>query len=555
MKEKLGQFREFIKKLSRKTKILIGTALVLVVLVIGAVVVARMLNRSKYDVLYSDVNTDEAQQIVGLLQDSEVDYRYDGQGTIYVPSEDVDQVKADLASQGYPKSGFTYDIFTTNATMLTTDSDKQTYKLYELQDRIGATISLFDNVKDAKVTIAMGEEQKYALDDSDQEEASASVVMIMEDDGSPTEEQAEAVQNLVSKAIPGMTITNVAVFDGNGIDVSVQDAGEDTGMSSEENNEITQLVEEQISKKVMNVLSPVYGSGNVRVSTKATLNMETLVRETIDYSTPEKIDQNDKSGLLSDESGSREWTSEDEAASGVAGTETNADVPEYNTDDTEDTEGYGTYTYDRDYLYNQVKEQGQVPSGAIDDLSVAVTINGEDLGALDDDDLKSLIGNAAGIGLVDQDEKITVLAAPFYDNLQETETQTTTSTSFFANRRNLVILGVILGVLLLLGIALALVLARRRKKKAVAEEAGQEEIASLLDALDEERAEGAQAALSAEREQEKQGEEVLSMESEKSMELRQQIRDFAEQSPEIAAQMLRSWLNGGEADGGRNSRG
>lgn len=33
------------------------------------------------------------------------------------------------------------------------------------------------------------------------------------------------------------------------------------------------------------------------------------------------------------------------------------------------------------------------------------------------------------------------------------------------------------------------------------------------------------------------------------MDLRQQIRDFAEQSPEIAAQMLRNWLNGGELGG------
>ena len=79
---------------------------------------------------------------------------------------------------------------------------------------------------------------------------------------------------------------------------------------------------------------------------------------------------------------------------------------------------------------------------------------------------------------------------------------------------------------------------------------------SLLENLGEgeeakEAPEGA-AVLASEEETEEDG-PILDPQTEKSMELRQQIRDFAEQSPEIAAQMLRNWLNGGEADGGRNS--
>ena len=113
MKEKLGQFKEFFAKLGKKTKVLIGIGII--VLVAAAVVLALVLNRKEYEVLYSDVNTDEVQQIIGKLQDSGIDYRYDGQGTIYVPETNVDQVKANLASEGYPKSGFTYDVFRNNA--------------------------------------------------------------------------------------------------------------------------------------------------------------------------------------------------------------------------------------------------------------------------------------------------------------------------------------------------------------------------------------------------------------------------------------------------------
>lgn len=561
MKEKLDKGKEFILKLSKKTKVLICVGLV--VLIAAAVIIALILNRTEYGVLYTEVNTEEAQQIIGLLQESGVEYRYDGKGTISVPEQNVDRVKADLASQGYPKSGFTYDIFTNNATMMTTDSDKQTYKLYELQNRIGATISLFDNVKDAKVTIALGEQQKYALDDSDQEEASASVVMLMKDNGSPTEEQAIAVQNLVSKSIPGMTIENVAIFDGNGKDVSVNPEDNSPKLTNEDTSQIARMVEEQVSQKVLNVLMPVFGRDNVRVSARATVNMETLIRESITYNTPDKIDANDKTGLLSNSSGSRESNTEDGTAGGVAGTETNADVPEYNTDENENDTRYSNMQYDREYLFNQIKEQGEVPAGAIENLSVGVTVNGEDLGDIDEYNLISLIGNAAGIDPVDQDEKITVLAAPFYESQNEEDTQTAGGTGFFARRNSWIIIGIIAAVLLIAGIILALLLARRKKKKAkekealelAAEQVKQAELAELLAKQEtgEESAGGEEGVtvLAAEGEEETE-EPVIDAVTKKSMELRQQIRDFAEQSPEIAAQMLRNWLNGGEADGRRN---
>ncbi len=553
MKEKLGQFKEFFAKLGRKTKILIGAGLI--VLIAAAVILALVLNRKEYEVLYSEVNTDEAQQIIGLLQESAVDYRYDGQGTIYVPAENVDQVKVSLASQGYPKSGFTYDIFRNNATMMTTDSDKQTYKIYDLQDRIGATISLFDNVKDAKVTIALGEQQKYALDDSDKEEASASVVMVMQDNGSPTEEQAIAVQNLVSKAIPGMSIDNVAIFDGNGLDVSVNEESEGSGISTQETEEIARIAENQISQKVLNVLSPLFGNGNVRVSTKARVNMETLVRETIDYSTPEKRDEDDKQGLLSKESGAWETNNADGTVNGVAGTETNADIPEYNTDGGEDDTNYASRQYDREYLFNQIKEQGQVPAGAIEDLSVAVTLNTDDLGDIDEDDLKSVIGNAAGIQLVDQDEKVAILAAPFFEP-EGDETQTTAAGGFFARSSSWLILGVVLLLFLVAtGIVLAVVLNNKNKKKRAAQQAAAEQARMLAMMGEQEGAENMEGIVGEgiiDNEEEEENAQVLDAETEKGMELRQQIREFAEQSPEIAAQMLRNWLSGGEQDGRRS---
>ena len=85
MKEKLEQIKEFVGKLSSKTKKLIiaGAALLL----IAAVAVAFILNNQPYEVLFSGLGTEEAQQIVGKLQESGIDFKYQGESTILVKKD------------------------------------------------------------------------------------------------------------------------------------------------------------------------------------------------------------------------------------------------------------------------------------------------------------------------------------------------------------------------------------------------------------------------------------------------------------------------------------
>ena len=58
--------------------------------------------------------------------------------------------------------------------------------------------------------------------------------------------------------------------------------------------------------------------------------------------------------------------------------------------------------------------------------------------------------------------------------------------------------------------------------------------------------EAAAAATAQQPEQETQQAEIMDLETEKSMELRQDVRKFAEDNPEIAAQMVKNWLREGE---------
>lgn len=527
MKEKFEGVTEFIKKLSSKTKKLIiaGAA----ILVIGAVVIALVLNNKPYEVLFYELGPEESQQIVNKLQEDGVEFRYKGDSAIMVKKEELDQVKAKLVQEGYPKSGFTYDTYTQNAGLMTTDSDKQLYKLYELQDRIGATIRSFDGVKDAKVTIALGEESKYALDEDAKEKSTATAVVTMQDGGAPTEKQAAAVQRLVAKSVPKMRMEDVAVFDGNMNDIS---ASAKDGKSGSDAEEIAQVVEDQITKNVMKVLRPIYGNENVHVSARAQINMEQLIREVTTYNTPEKIDKKDKVGIVSKEETHNEKANNTDGASGVAGSETNADTPQYNTDG-EGGSSASSETVSKEYLVNQIKEQGQISPGVLDNLTISVAINQNGWEKLSEVKVKELVGNASGIAAAERAEKIAVASVDFY---QKDDTEEASNAVIKMGKYVPYIIIAVVALLVILGIVLLLLLLKKKKKN--------QNVDEMLE--DENLEEFTPNIVNTEKQENR---EILEIQNDKGLQLKRDVRDFSDKNPEISAQLIKSWLNGGDENG------
>lgn len=547
LKQTVEKLKAFESKFSKKTK---RTALVLTVLIIGgAVAIATVLNKKEYTILYSELNDSDVQTILSKLKDTGVDYQYKSNGTILVDEKSVDQVRVQLAEEGYPKDGFAYDTFINNTGGMTTDSAEQTYKLYQIQDRLGAEIKLFSGVKDAKVNIALAQEQKYVLQDNeDAQKASASVVVIMKEGETLSQKQATAIQRLVAKSIRNLAMSDVAVIDGDGIVVST-DTGEDGTGSNNTAQELATMLEQQIEKNIVNVLTPIYGQGNVRVSAKGTFNMEKLIRETITYNTPEKIDENDKTGIVSKENtSSSQSSSENTPSSGTPGTSSNSDVPQYNTDSNSgNNQQSENQAAEKDFLVNQTKEQGQIDSGVLEDLRVSVAINGNDYGLLQQEEVIALIGNAAGMPNKSWNNKISIVAAPFYDTQQDANGNTTedgNGNNTEVTKINIpwLIVGPIAGVLVLLLIIFLIIRKRRKKKQALLEEA--ELSAELSEELEE-----AKRALDAERLAMEKQKELYEHQSARSQELRDNVQEFAQQNPEISAQMLKIWLSGGDDDG------
>lgn len=534
-----------------------GTAVVALI----AIIALFFLGKDKeYSTLFTGLSQEEATQLVGLLQEEGTSYRYDpGNGTIRVLSNVVDQTRANLLSQGYPKSGFTYDMYLNNTGLMTTESDKKQITLYELQDRLGAQIRLFEGVQDAKVVINEASDRKYALGDEAQMSASASVVITMKNGSALTEEKAQAVKTLISHAVRGMNFTDVAVLDAATMTEVASDSGGSTSGSATDLTSLTTLVESNIAGNVRRVLEQLYGTGNVAVSVKGTLNMERLIQESTQYTTPDRIDEEDKRGLLETEELNGEGAyGAEQAAGGVVGTDANADTPRYTNEDgtAEVDEGYNSYSASRQWLYNILKEQRQIDPGVLEDVSIGVVILTDDSESVPEETLRRLVANSAGVPLDTAGEKITIVRAPNPEPTQEIVVQPDGFAALVAALPLAVWIAILVGIVLLI-LLLILLLVRRRKKRKEEEaevveimgggELSAEDLAGGEVESEDEDAEGLGVPGLAEIEDEfAKNEEILNLRMQRSLRLKQNIAEFVDQNPQIVAKLIQGWLNGEE---------
>lgn len=552
-------FKDYWRGISDKTKkILIAIVTGTVAIAIISVFVLNMGMKGDYSTLFTGLNQDEAREVVAMLQDQGIDYRFnDRQGAIRVPSSKVDQTRAGLLSKGYPKSGFTYDMYRSNAGLMTTESDKKQYTLYDLQDRLGAQIRLFDGVQDAKVTIAEGGDQKYALGDDAQTDASASVVVTMKEGRVLSDSEASAIRNLIARAVRGMNFTNVAVFDAATMQEVGGDGGDDGSYGGAKDlTALTSLVENNIAGNVRRVLEKLYGQGSSAVSVKGTLNMEKLIQENTQYTTPEKIDAQDKQGLLQQENASNENSgTAQQQAGGVAGTDANADTPRYTNQGgaKPPSDSYANSSAAREWLYNSVKEQRQVDPGVLENTTIGVVIDTADT-TVSMDDLINLVANSAGVSKEDAKQKITIIRA-------QSPASKEVSTALAAPKaqpQNVLPLPIIIamaaGGFLILLLILLLLLGRRKRRPSPGEDGEDLD----LPPEDEEvfsQSSRKEPGLSPDfhDEEMEKNEEILNLRMQHSLKLKQNIGEFVDQNPQIAAKLVQSWLRGeGESGGGKH---
>lgn len=512
IKKALDPLKQFWSNTSPIVKrVIIGGVIVTIIV---ALALSFLLNSKEYVVIFEDLSQAETTEILAALQDMDVSVKADGT-SIMVLKEDESRVRMALATEGYPKSGLSYYLIEQNSGMLTTDYERKQYVNMQLQERIAASIKTLDGVKDAVVTITVPDEEVFYL--QEKEKPTASVIIHMKQGATLSKSQIVGIQNLVAKSVSGLTKDNIALTDSQGNDLS--------GDSSDNNDTtkigITREIESDIKKKVTAVLLGPYKNEQFKVSVTATVDTDNMVKEETIY-TPSP--DGDNTGVISEETRSQESSSSNQADGGVAGTSSNSEVPTYPTGGSSGTSTSSSNDENIKYKVSQTKSQTQKSGAKIEKISIGIAIDKASFEPGERESITQLVAYAAGVS----PEAITVQNFQFYE-----EEQTSGTDENVGGMNKMLLFGGIGGGVLLLAAGLLIFMMMKKRKKAEEEEL----VAAGIGTEGMSREEALNAVFGATEEQEAIG-HITPVQDAR----REEIKEFAKSNPEIAAQMIKSWL-------------
>ena len=545
-----GKVKEFFSKMSKRVIVL----LILLAVAIVALIVGLGIHRANqpYSVLFTGLSTSDMSAVLSYLSDHGVnDYKVQNNDTVLVRAAQEQELKAGILQQGYPTTGYAYTTYLDNIGMLSSESDRKQLSLYDLQDQLSAVISRFDDVQSATVTLAMASDNRYILSDT-VVDASAAVQVKLQPGKTLSNQLVSAIRNYVSHSVQGLSFSNVRIMDTEGNEAS---GSSDSAMLSD-TADLKMALEAQVDSttrsKILAVLEPLFGYNNLSVSVNSTVDVSHTYQEVLRYIEPEWAQDGSSGGqgII----GSWVWDSgiirgDTENAGGVAGTSTNADLNEYvisRGDITGNEQEIGT-SGQRDYLVSTENTQSESQGGMVTDMMVAVAINSrvaENPSDINTRTLLPLVARAANISSEYEAEKIEIVVYPFFREEPEEEPEEQDWLKSMMDRLPpwALYAAIAGGVLFLILLTVALIVLRKikKKKKNKAEQVLQlqreQQLAQYAPDM-------TVAALSPEQ---GGGADIMDLNTEHSMELRRDVRQFAEDNPAIAAQMVKNWLRGSE---------
>ena len=276
LKEKyLQPVKDFWGGLEPPKRKKIGIAAGVLLILIVALVV--YLNYTPYTVLYRDLDSTEASEILTKLQEKGITVKMEGQGTILVPENQEAALKMQLATEGYPKSGFSYDIYMNNVDTMATDSDRRTYYMFQLQNRMQEAVKTINGVKDAVVTITLPDNGNYVLSRAGNE-ATASVLVTLVGTEEFTKSQVNGIKQLVSKGVLGLKAENVSVINSN-TGKEMGSSAEDLSGEASDRLAIEKQIDERIEDKVSIILESFVGRDGFRVVATSHINTDSVLRQ------------------------------------------------------------------------------------------------------------------------------------------------------------------------------------------------------------------------------------------------------------------------------------
>lgn len=513
-----------------------------------------------YRVLYSAISDQDGGTIVAQLEQMNVPYKFQSNGTIMVPDDRLYETRLKLAQMGLPKGGAVGFELLDHEKFGISQFGEQVNFQRALEGELSRTIATLGPVHSVRVHLAI---PKPSLFVHEQKPPSASVTLNLLNGKTLDSGQVNAISWLLSSAIPGLAADKVTILDQNG-HLLTQNGGQ---MMQTSQRNYTNEVEADYQNRILAILAPIMGPGNVRAQVTAQIDFTAQEQTQEQYQPNSKPDamsvrsrqtsqaeQGGKSavggvpGALSnqppvpavtpiDKTSSAEKGSMDKSANSGGSAKADEKLTPFNNRKDETT----------NYELNRTLTHIKNSTGNIKRLSVAVVVNyqtskmkGEGEHAVEEDkprplpkeqmdQINALVKEAIGYS-AERGDTLNIVNSPF----QAPEDDSLLNA--FWKQPAFVTLLLSIGRYMLV-VLVAWVLWRKAVKPA-----WQRQQDAFRERLDLEKAarEAEAEAVIAQNENRERAKMQLRMDADV---IAQQLRDTAEQDPKVIALVIRQWLN------------
>ena len=297
MNEHIKLLIEDIKKLWLKLDInqkFSIAALLVAMFVVGIFFIVKA-TEPNWSVLYSDLSKQDVAAITESLKKSGYAYKLsDDKTTILVKNQDKEDLRMFVAENDLIKDTTGGFELLDDLQLGSTDFKNKLTKQRIFQGELTRSIEKINGVSKARVQLAEPERSIFSDED---EEPSASVVLILEPGVKLKASQIMAIKNLVAYSVPRLTNDRVFLTVQNGNVLS-----EDVAKNSSDMQTYRTNFEKEAAKKIKDTLETIMGKDNVSVQVSTVMDFN-QTRATIESYTPNK-DSN--SGIIVAQQGEKE---------------------------------------------------------------------------------------------------------------------------------------------------------------------------------------------------------------------------------------------------------
>lgn len=262
-----------------------------------------------YTLLYANLSSKDAGEVVDALQKSGIPYKVDeATGAVMVESSRLQNARMELAKDGLPEgNAMGFEMLQKEQGFGTSQFIETARYQRALEGELSRTIATLRNVESARVHLAIPKRSVFLRDRT---APTASVMVDLYSGRSLDEEQIAAIVHLVSSSVPHLPPENVTVVDQAGKLLSSGTSDKGMAMTSTQFS-YNRKLEATYAERIRQLLDPIIGSGRVRASVNADL----------DFTVTERTQESFNPDLpaLRSEQVSKDVSARSAAASGVPG--------------------------------------------------------------------------------------------------------------------------------------------------------------------------------------------------------------------------------------------